>query len=59
MEKIPIIEQKIGDMEPGITLQTFKEYSKILTGKAKQVKKNIILAFGIDVTNKNSKIIWE
>eukprot|EP00347_Sterkiella_histriomuscorum_P008838 403343544 len=59
ISQIPQTEQKIGDNEPGMTLSTFKQYSKMLGGKAKEIKKNIIQAFGVDVSNKNSKIEWE
>ncbi|CDW85058.1 UNKNOWN [Stylonychia lemnae] len=59
MSMIPQVEQKIGDNEPGITLQTFKDYSKMFVGKHKEVRRNLIQAFGIDISNKNTKIVWE
>jgi hypothetical protein len=49
----------LGDTEIGITLKTYLEYEKIFTNKREEVRKNIISAFGIDNSNKNSKIIWE
>lgn len=31
----------------------------MLSGKAEEIKSNIIQSFGVDVSNKNSKIVWE
>jgi hypothetical protein len=59
-EALKLVHKRYGgDSQPGVTFGVFSEYSKMFNGRQKQVRDNIIRAFGIDLDDPQAMLYQE